>query len=177
MWWPLPCSVMFARTLCPQKEAGRNVSCGCRERGSLGTAPICLPVCVREPGVREGSAPLWVCTPGLSREGRGERIAGELPGGARVAAEVDVPREGSRGAAEPGPHSGAGTPVQFSFHPALCHPPGTVEVSSSSILPKSTYPPHDPRSQLLSIQDQPGAGGTCPRATGHPQHRCWGRGC
>lgn len=149
-----------------RQECGRAPHhCGCAHLASAGRAEVSAlrGSCPEEPGLLQR----WT----------------------RCGPTSDVPREGSRGAAEPGPRSGAGTLVQGSFppsarsHPALCRlenvsrPPGTAEVSSSSILPKSTYPPHDPRSQLLSLQDQRAAGGTCPRAAGHPQYRRWGRGC
>lgn len=48
---------------------------------------VCLSICVREPGVWEASAPLWVCTLGLGRvvvgDDRGEQVGGDLPGGVR----------------------------------------------------------------------------------------------
>ena len=148
------------------QECGRVPHhCGCAHLASAGRVEVSGLVgsCPEEPGLLQ-------------------RWTGCVP-------TSDMPREGSRGDAEPGPRSVAGTLVQGSFPPsARLHPaprrlenvsrqPGTVEVSSSSILLESTYPPHDPRSQLLSLQDQPAAGGTCPHAAGHPQYRCWGRGC
>lgn len=61
------------------------------ELGCLGRASVCLSICVREPGVWEASAPLWVGTLGLGGVAGGmveaSRLVGtcqEEPGGCWV---------------------------------------------------------------------------------------------